>query len=71
MLRESARALGAAVELRFLDEPIEVLWERVRRRALEQRLGSRTLTRADLDGYSARFQRPDGDELCLYDPPPA
>ncbi len=69
VLREGARALGAAVELRFLDEPVEVLWERVRRRGLEQRLGSRALTRADLDGYGAAFQRPDGDELRLYDPP--
>ena len=69
VLREGARALGAAVELRFLDEPVEVLWERVRRRGLEQRLGSRALTRADLDSYSAKFHRPDGDELRLYDPP--
>ena len=69
VLREGARALRAAVELRFLDEPVEVLWERVRRRGLEQRLGSRALTRADLDSYGAKFQRPDGDELRLYDPP--
>ncbi len=68
-LREGARSLGAAVELRFLDELVEVLWDRVRCRGLEQRLGSRALTRADLDSYEARFQRPNEDELRLYDPP--
>ncbi len=29
VLREGASALGAGVELRFLDEPVEVLWGRV------------------------------------------
>jgi predicted kinase len=55
-LREGARALGAAVELRFLNEPLEVLWDRVRARDMERRLGRRPLTRADLDVYAAKFQ---------------
>jgi predicted kinase len=67
-LREGARALGAAVELRFLDEPLEVLWDRVRARDMERRLG-RPLTRAELHIYAAKFQRPDTLELALYDPP--
>lgn len=68
-LREGARALGAAVELRFLDEPLEVLWDRVRARDMQRRLGRRPLTRADLDVYAGNFQRPDAQELALYDPP--
>lgn len=68
-LREGARALGAAVELRVLDDTVEVLWERVRRRGFEQRVGSRALTRADLESYDTTFQRPTEDELRLYDPP--
>ena len=68
-LREDARALGAGVELHFLDEPLEVLWDRVRERDVERRLGRRPLTRADVDAYADKFQRPDGQELALYDPP--
>ena len=73
-LRERARALGAAVELRVLDTPVPVLWERVQRRGWEQRFGSRALTRAELESYAAVFERPGDDELALYDPalpPPA
>jgi predicted kinase len=68
-LREGARALGAAVELRFLDPPDDVLWERVRARDAEPPGGRRPLTRAELEGYAASFQRPDSDELSLYDAP--
>jgi len=68
-LREGARALGAGVELRFLDEPLEVLWDRVRERDMERRLGRQPLTRADLDSCAGKFQRPDARELALYDPP--
>jgi predicted kinase len=68
-LRDGARALGAAVELRFLDEPLEVLWNRVRARDMERRIGRRPLTRADLEIYAGKFQRPDVPELALYDPP--
>jgi len=68
-LREGVRALGAAVELRFLEEPLEVLWDRVRARDMERRLGRRPLTRADLEIYAGKFQPPDAPELALYDPP--
>lgn len=68
-LREGARALGAAVELRFLDQPVDLLWSRVRARDMERHFGRRPLARADLESYAARFQRPDAEELSLYDPP--
>lgn len=68
-LREGARARGAAVELRILDASVDVLWERVRGRHMERHLGRRPLTRADIEGYVMKFQRPDNEELSLYDPP--
>jgi predicted kinase len=68
-LRDGARARGAAVELHVLDESVDELWERVGSRDMERRLGGRPLTRADIEGYLARFHRPDADELALYDPP--
>jgi predicted kinase len=68
-LRRGARALGAAVELRLLDESIDVLWERVRARDTERALGARALTREDIAAYAASFQRPDAEELALYDSP--
>jgi len=70
VLRTGARSLGAAVELHLLDPPLDVLWERVRDRDMERRLGRRALTRDDLVAWSATFQRPDADELALYDPAP-
>ncbi len=66
-LRERARALGAEVELHFVDAPLDVLWERVARRGLEQQYGSRALTREDMDTYAASFEPPDAAELALYD----
>src|SRR5262245_53759539 len=69
-LRERARSLGSAVELHLLDPPLDVLWERVRDRDMERRLGRRALTRDDLAAWSATFQRPDAGELELYDRPP-
>jgi len=68
-LREGARSLGAAVELRYLDASIDVLWERVQSRDMERNSGRRSLTRDDLESYAALFQRPDAEELGLYDPP--
>jgi predicted kinase len=41
-LREGARALDAGVELRYLDEPVDVLWERVRSRSGRSADDSRT-----------------------------
>ena len=66
-LRRQARALGAMVELRYLAPPPEVRWERVRRRGMEQLLGSAPLRREDLQAYEAAFEPPDAEELALYD----
>jgi predicted kinase len=67
-LRRAARALGAAVELHYLDQPIDVLWARVRGRDIGLPDGQ-LLGRADIEAFAERFQRPDAEELSLYDAP--
>ena len=62
-LREGARALGAAVELHYLDAPIESLWERVRNRDLEDP----PMMREQLEFYADIIDVPTDDELALYD----
>ena len=62
-LRLGARAFGAAVELHFLSAPIDVLFERIERRGMEQP----PLTREDLIGYSEMFQAPTVEEAALFD----
>ena len=64
--RLGARALRAAVELHYLDVPLDELCRRVERRG-----GRNTvpLTRAQLEEYTTMFQPPDADELALFDPP--
>ncbi len=67
LLREQARQLGAAVELHYLEASPEVLWDRIVARGLEARVGSRTMTRADLASSCAVFAPPSDSELALYD----
>jgi len=62
-LRVGAQSLGAAVELHYLTAPLDVLFDRVRRRSTEDP----PLTRDDLACYAATIQVPDEEELALYD----
>ena len=62
-LRLGARALGAATELHYLSAPIDVLWERVQRRDMEDP----PLTREDLEQSAAAFQAPTTEEAELFD----
>ena len=64
-LRLGARALGAAVELHFLDAPREVLFDRIQRRAMEDPAVSREV----LSQWIEKFQAPTVDEIRLYDEP--
>jgi len=64
-LRLEARELGAAVELRYLAEPEEVLWQRIQRRALEQP----PITRAMVAEWIGLIQAPTEEELALFDAP--
>jgi predicted kinase len=65
--REAARALGVAVELRFLDAPYEEL---VRRVANRRSAGGIAITESHMERYRAIFQPPTEEELSLYDPAP-
>ena len=62
-LREEARALGATVELHFLSEPVEVLFERIQRRGAEQPV----ISREQLDHWDTIFNVPTEQEVALYD----
>ena len=64
-LRTRARALGARVELHFLDAPIEVLFDRIRRRNTE----TPPITFEDMQKWAQVFERPSPEEMALFDPP--
>jgi predicted kinase len=66
VLREGARALGASVELRYLEVPMEDLWRRIEAR--NQLPGETTMTRAHLEEWSTLIQVPTPTELALFDP---
>jgi len=65
-LREMARSLGAAVELRFLDVPYDELVERVVERTAN---GGIPITGSHMARYRVMFQAPTDEELSLFDPP--
>jgi predicted kinase len=64
-LREGAREFGASVELHFLDAPVDVLFQRIRARNMEQP----PIEREDVVKWSEMFQRPTAEEMILFDPP--
>jgi len=67
--RTWAREHGVAVELRFLDAPIEVLTARVEARNRSLPDGAPRIDPALVASWDARIQRPDAAELALFDPP--
>jgi predicted kinase len=64
-LRLGARALGAAVELHYLDVPEDVLFERIQRRGLE----NPPIQKSDLSRWVEIFQAPTAEEMALFDEP--
>lgn len=64
-LRLRARELGASVELRYLEVPLDELWRRIQARDVEDP----PIKRSDVEGWGQLFQEPDDDEKRLYDPP--
>ena len=66
-LRLGARALGAAVELHYLDAPADVLYERIRRRGME----NPPIQKDQLQQWAQMFQAPTPQEMELYDAPDA
>jgi predicted kinase len=67
--RLGARALGAAVDLRYLDAPVAERWRRIERRNAQGGWGSVPITYADLGRWDALFEKPDAEELALFDDP--
>ena len=68
-VRERARELGAAVELRHLDLPLDELWDRIEKRNAEPMWHDRPMSRVHLDYWATIIEPPTGDELSLYDDP--
>lgn len=66
-LRDAARAVGAAVELRYVSAPIDELWRRIVERDREGRWGARSITRSELEEWSESYEPPTDDELATYD----
>jgi predicted kinase len=64
-LRIGARALGAAVELYYLEETVDVLFDRIERRGLE----NPRIERDALSRWSEAFEEPGREELALFDAP--
>lgn len=64
-LRTGARGLGAAVELHYLDASEEVLFDRIRRRGMEDP----PIEREALARWVEAIQAPTPEEMELYDPP--
>ena len=64
-LRNGARAIGAEVELHFLDASVDALFERIRGRNIE----SPPITMDDVVKWAAIFERPTADEMALFDGP--
>jgi predicted kinase len=62
-LREGARRLGAAVELRYLEVPLDELVRRVEAR------GHPVMTRAHLEEWSGIIEVPTAEEQALFDTP--
>lgn len=69
-MRTAARRLGVGVELHFLDVAADDLWRRIKARNRTPPWDKAPIARSDLDEWVAVFQRPDAEELELFDAPP-
>ena len=66
-LRLGARTLGVAVELHYLEAPVEELWRRLELRNEEAPRGAAPIKREDLRKWALQFEAPDAAELALFD----
>ena len=64
-LRLGARALGAAVELHYLDASVDVLFDRIQERGVE----NPPIERHQLLRWMEMFQVPTSEEVALFDNP--
>jgi predicted kinase len=61
--RSQAQKLGAHVELRYLDVPLDELWKRLSMRNSNLPHGTFAVTEEQLDLWSGWFERPTPDEF--------
>jgi predicted kinase len=66
-LRLDARRLRVAVDLHYLEAPVDELWRRLAIRNEEAKPGTAPIKREDLEQWSQRFEAPDAAELALFD----
>ena len=66
-LRLTARALGVAVELHYLEATLEELWRRIQLRNDQARPGVVPIKRQDLEKWALQFEPPDAAERALFD----
>jgi predicted kinase len=62
-LRSGARALGASVELHYVSAPVEVLFERIQRRGMEDP----PIKQEQVQRWANTFEAPTSEEMALYD----
>ena len=66
VIRDWCRANGVAVELRYLEVPLDELWARLELR--NQQPGETVIPRAELESWlGGPFEAPTREELALYD----
>ena len=61
--RREAEALGATVELHYLDVDLDELWQRLSKRNDNLPPGTFAITRADLELWASWFEPPSPDEF--------
>jgi predicted kinase len=66
-LRLAARAFGVAVELHYLEAPVDELWRRLEVRNERALPGTAPIEREKLERWAQQFQAPDAAELALFD----
>jgi predicted kinase len=66
-LRLGARRLGVAVELHYLEAPIDELWRRLEIRNALAVPGTVSIKREDLEKWTLQFEAPDAAEQALFD----
>jgi predicted kinase len=66
-LRLGARRLGVAVELHYLEAPIDELWRRLEIRNALAVPGTVPIKREDLEEWALQFEAPDAAEQALFD----
>jgi predicted kinase len=71
VLREQVHALSSAIELRYLDVPVDELWRRLHLRNQRPAAAWTVIDRASLVAWAAVFEAPTAEELVLYDAPVA